>query len=711
MQSCLRRSAVPLYAASSLVFSSFFVASAEAQSVAAEPGDVVSVEEIVVTADLRERRLSDVPASVSVLDTAQIERLAVQHFEELTAVVPNLNWSGDGHRARYFQIRGVGELEQYQGAPNPSVGLLIDDIDFSGIGSVATLFDLERIEVLRGPQGTRYGANAIGGLIYLKSAAPTDEFSGRVELTVGEDDARTLGAALGGAIGERTALRLSAQRHESDGFRDNPFLGRDDTNGREETTVRGKLKFEPSGDWQVDVAALYTDIDNGYDAFALDNSYTVLSDRPGRDAQESVGASVRIEGEDVGGNLLTSITAYADSEIAYGFDADWGNTESWAPITYDFISLNERERQTLSQEFRLASGEGRQLSGADWLLGVYALRLKESLDSLNQGEYFDPSFGPPDVLDDRLSSDYEATNVAAFGQLDMPLASSTTLSLGLRLERRSTDYRDSSGLVAGPDESMLGGELSLTHRFESGLNGYASLSRGYKAGGFNLGQTPDDAREFDQEGAWNVEIGLRSRALGGRLISQLAVFASRRDDQQVRSSVQLVPGDPTTFVFFTDNAARGESFGLEADLRWSPIAPLDLYLNVGLLDASFERYMSPTGDLSGRDQAHAPSYTFALGGRYSHHSGWFFQLDASGKDAFYFDVSHNQRSEAYELLNARTGFEADRWSLTLWARNLGDERYAVRGFFFGNEPPDFPPTLYTRLGDARQLGVTFNLEF
>ena len=87
------------------------------------------------------------------------------------------------------------------------------------------------------------------------------------------------------------------------------------------------------------------------------------------------------------------------------------------------------------------------------------------------------------------------------------------------------------------------------------------------------------------------------------------------------------------------------------------------------------------------------------------------QLDASAKDAFYFDVSHDQRSEAYSLINARTGLAADRWTVTLWVRNLTDERYAVRGFFFGNEPPDFPPTLYTRLGDARQAGVTFDLDF
>ena len=124
------------------------------------------IEEIVVTADFRERPQSEVAASITVLDSQQIRALADQHFEELIGSIPNLNWSDDGHRARYLQIRGVGELEQYQGAPNPSVGFLIDDIDFSGIGTVATLYDMQRVEVLRGPQGSRYGANALGGLVY-----------------------------------------------------------------------------------------------------------------------------------------------------------------------------------------------------------------------------------------------------------------------------------------------------------------------------------------------------------------------------------------------------------------------------------------------------------------------------------------------------------------------------------------------------------------
>ena len=670
------------------------------------------LEEIVVTADLRERVLTEVPTSISVLDARQIQNLSVQHFEELTLVVPNLNWSGDGHRARYFQIRGVGELEQYQGAPNPSVGFLIDDIDFSGIGTIGTVFDLERVEVLRGPQGTRYGANAIGGLIYMQSRAPSDDPDVRVQLTAADDNTRAAGLAAGGALGDSFAVRASLHRHEADGFRDNPWLGRGDTNGRDETTARARLRWLPSDDWSVNLALLYVDVDNGYDAFALDNSYTVLSDNPGPDGQESTGTSLRIESTALAAASFTSITSYASSDIAFGFDGDWGNEESWAPITYDFISDSTRQRDTLSQEFRLASTDQGKLAGADWLIGLYALRLDEDLATLNAGEYFDPDSGfPPDVLDDRLGSRYEATNVAAFGELDMPVSAATTFSVGLRLERRSTDYEDTTGLRAGPSENMWGGAFTLTHTFSDAVSAYAALSRGYKAGGFNLGIVPEDSRLFDQEIAWNIEAGVRASLLDGRLSLNSTVFASRREDQQVRTSVQLDPGDPTSFIFFTDNAARGDSIGLEAELRWYPTDEWQVFANLGLLRARFDEFENDFGSLTGRDQAHAPRYMLALGGRYIHPSGWFVQLDGSAKDDFYFDVSHNEKSRAYELINARTGFATDRWSLTLWGRNLADRNYAVRGFFFGNEPPDFAPTVYTRLGDARQVGVTFDWGF
>jgi outer membrane receptor protein involved in Fe transport len=272
----------------------------------------------------------------------------------------------------------------------------------------------------------------------------------------------------------------------------------------------------------------------------------------------------------------------------------------------------------------------------------------------------------------------------------------------MRLERRTTDYRDSTGLEQGPSESMSGGELTLSHDHSGTVTSFVSVSKGYKAGGFNLGFVPDDRREFGAEAMWNLEIGIKSSLADGALQINAALFHARRDRQQVRTSLQLIPGDPASFVFFTDNVAKGRTNGLEADLRWWPSDTWSLYAGLGLLDADFE---------SGRAQAHAPRYTLAIGGSYDHPGGFFAGLDIAAKDEFYFDVSHDQKSQPYELVNARVGLERDEWSVRLWARNLLDKEYAVRGFYFGNEPPDFPDTLYTRLGDPRQVGVTFDKRF
>lgn len=656
----------------------------------------IEIDEIIVTADFRERSAVDVPFSVSIMTTDVVDALSTQHFEELVNVVPNMNWSGDGHRARYFQIRGVGELEQYQGAPNPSIGFLIDDIDLSGIGTVATLFDIASVEVLRGPQGSRYGANALGGLIYLRSAEPTAERSGRLLVSIGDDDARSIGLATGGPVNDSATVtyRVSAQKFESNGFRENEFLNRKDTNGRDETTLRGRMRFEPSETLEANVSVLYAKIDNGYDAFSLDNSLTMLSDKPGKDAQESLGASLRLDWITGGGLTVTSITSYADSKIAFDFDADWGNADSWAPVTYDYVSLSDRTRETIGQEFRLGAER--------WLVGLYALRLEDEVVTVNLGDYYDPFYDWADSLQDSFASDYTATNVALFGQYDVELAAETRFSSGLRLERRTTDYLDSSALSAGPSESMWGGELGISHALGGSANAYASLAKGYKAGGFNLGVVPDGRRNFDTEKMLTLEAGLKSRLRDGQLQLDVAVFYNRRSDQQVRTSEQLVAGDPASFVFFTDNVGEGEALGLEVDLRWSLADDWEVFGTAGLIDATFQ---------NGREMAHAPPFTLAVGLAYRNPTGFFARLDATAKDAFYFDVGHDQKSEPFELLNARLGYEGESWLLSLWAKNLFDEYYAVRGFYFGNEPPDFPDTLYTRPGDPRQVGITIEKRF
>ncbi len=689
------------------VLPSIVSAQADSESAAADFDQAgVGYEEIVVTADYLGRSINELPASITALDAEAIQSLTVQHFEELVNTIPNLNWSGDGHRARYFQIRGIGERSQYEGAPNPSVGFIIDDIDFSGIGTIGTLFDIERVEVLRGPQAIRYGANALAGLIYMQSTTPGEDRNGRARLLVGDDNTFGGGVATSGALGESTFGRVSVDYYQSDGFRDNPFLGRTDTNGRDELSIRGKLVHETDDDSVITLSGLYVNVDNGYDAFALDNTLTMLSDDPGRDTQESIGASLRFE-KPLASVDFTSITAIADSDIEFDFDADWGNTESWAPIVYDFESLNDRQRTTLSQDFRFA---GESDSGSQWLFGLYALKLDEDLRTLNLGEY-DDGFFAGNFDEPPFDSEYEATSVAAYGQGVFTLSDVAQLDVGLRIERRSTDYSDSNGTTASPSETMNGGHITLTFQNSEDVSTFVGVSKGFKAGGFNLGLVPDGRRDFDREELWNLEAGFRAALADDRLDLSVTAFYSIRDDQQVSTSFQLDPNDPASFIFFTDNATQSTSFGLEADARWQVSDAMQLYATLGLLDTEFDDFVTEEVDNTGRALAHAPDYTFSAGGVYAWDSGWFARLDVTGRDAFFFSDSHDQRSESYELVNARVGYDADTWSIELWARNLFGEDYAVRGFFFGNEPPNFPDTLYTRAGDPRHVGLTAEYRF
>jgi iron complex outermembrane recepter protein len=666
------------------------------------------LSEVIVTAGWRHIAARELPASVSVLATRAIHEAGVQHFEEILPLVPNLNWSGGSSRPRYFQIRGVGELDQYQGAPNPSVGFLVDDIDFSGAGMPATLFDIKQIEVLRGPQGTRYGANALAGLITMTSEDPTADWRAKIEATVGDDAARGAGVVLSGPLARREDLgfRFGFQRQRSDGFRRNAFLGRNDTNGRDEASTRAKLRWQPSADLDVKLTALYINLDNGYDAFAIDNSFTVLSDEPGKDSQRSTAASLRIDWRANKAVSLVSTTSVANSNIVASFDGDWGNDQSWgAAGPYEFFSETLRHRRTMAQDLRaLSSPEGR-VGVFDWVLGVYGLRLEEDNAQHDRGFYFG-------ATDFQLASRYRATNASVYGELQGDLGGAWHLTAGLRLEQRDASYSDSAGTAFAPRDRMWGGQIAVSRALDVHRTVYASISRGYKAGGFNIGlAVPDARRQFTPEFLWNGEIGLKGDWWNGRIGSETSVFYMLRRHQQVGTSYQLNPGDPLSFIFFTDNAARGVNYGVESAWHWRVSPRWRADATLGILRTRYEEYFYGDRDLSGRDQAHAPRYDFSAALTYRHPHGFFARADWSGKDSFYFDASHDQRSSAYDLLNVRAGFEAGRWLASLWLHNAFDRHYAVRGFFFGNEPPDFANKLYQRWGDPRQYGLSLSYLF
>ena len=683
------------------------------------PSSLTIDEEILVTADFRQAKLFDLGVSATVIDAETINQRDATHLEQVLNLAPNVNFASGASRGRFFQIRGIGERSQFVEPMNASVGLIVDGIDMTGIGGAATTLDIQQVEVLRGPQGTLFGANALAGMINMVSGNPTGTFSGKLQGSVGEHDTRSFEALASGPMTETLGYRLAYSNYQSDGFQKNAFLDTDDTADFDEQTLRAKLRWEPGKDWLLDLTGLYVDIDNGYDGFSLDNTRTTFSDQPGHDRQETLAGSAQITWRAHQAFDVEALVSRTDADLEYGFDEDWsfeGFCEAFECLASSFSSFDNyiRDNENTTTDLRLVSNTDADEMG--WVLGAY---YRDQTQELRRVYTF---------LEDDFVRDYDTQNTALYGQLDIPLAERLKLTTGLRYEEREADYADSDGAAFEPDEDMWGGKLALEYRAPGGGLWYALASRGYKAGGVNSDSAvPDAQREFDTETMWNYELGVKTSLWNNRLNLQANLFFQDRDDVQTgQSLVQPFEGEdcPCQFIDFTTNATAGQSYGLETELNWQVNNFTQAFASLGLLGSQFDDFLNfshvdanpETGepvDMDGRELPQAPNYQFALGAVFQLTEHWYTRLEMEGKDDFFYSSRHEVKSDAYELFHARIGYRAERWDLALWARNITDEDVKVRGFgSFGNDPrKGFAVEPFHQFGEPRFVGVTASYRF
>ncbi|MAM69534.1 MAG: TonB-dependent receptor [Gammaproteobacteria bacterium] len=662
-----------------------------------------AIQEIIVSADFRQQSLAEIPGSVSIISNELIERRHARHLEEILLDAPNVNIASGSNRARFFQIRGIGERGQFAEPLNSSVGVMIDQVDYSGAGNAALLYDVEQVEVLMGPQGTRYGSNALVGLINIKTRDPQTENGFGMQVEAADYASHSLGAYVTGPLSETLQYRLSGLISESDGFSTNLNLDRP-TNQRQENMLRGKLSWQASETVNLDLSLSRLELDNGYDAFSLDNTRDTLSDQPGVDRLDSQALSANLSIDSFAPARLEIITGFSDSDIVYGYDEDWTYT-GFHPFEYSSTDYYFRDRDTASTELRLISKDDGLLfnDSTNWIVGLYRLQQEVSL----RRAY---TYLPTD-----FTSQYEIERLAVFAESNTSLNSNWSFDIGLRLEQFDATYTDSTALNFMPDESLSGGKLALNyHTADAGLF-YLSAARGYKAGGFNTdGSLDADLREFDSEELWNYEIGYKGSHLNDTLQAQIALFYMDREEVQIASSTtRLRPDMSTEFIDYTGNAAEGSNYGLELSGNWQLQNDLSFFASAGLLKSKYANFINSAGDdLSGREQAHAPSYQFSVGTEYFFSSSLSINLNVQGKDRFYYSDSHNLQSEAYALLNASLNWQLDDWRISLWGRNLTDKDYFVRGYYFGNDPRDgYTAKAYTQFGEPRRVGLSLSADF
>jgi outer membrane receptor protein involved in Fe transport len=663
----------------------------------------VEIEEIIVNADYRQSSVNEISSSVTVLDANLIQQKNAQHLEDILSDAPNVNFSSGASRARFYQVRGIGERGQFAEPLNSSVGVIIDGVDFSGIGNAALLYDVEQVEILLGPQGTRYGSNALAGLINLQSKAPSIETSYGLQLESANYNSSGVAGYISGSASKALRYRLSAQKNKSDGFNTNQFLNKE-TNKRDEGLIRGKLEWSVSDTVQLDVTASTVDIDNGYDAFSLDNDRDTLSDQPGFDRQQSDLLSAKLSLNQFEKFKVEALAGYANSDTEYGYDEDWVFS-GFHPWEYSSTDQYFRDRETRSAELRFVSSDSGLIFSdtTDWVFGLYSLQ--QEVDLRRAYTFLAADF----------TSRYDIDRFAVFGEINTALNNNWSLSLGLRGENFDATYVDSNGVGFSHDENLVGGKVSLSYRTPDNDLLYASVSRGYKTGGFNTdGSLDSDLREFDSEELINYEIGYKGYFYNDQLKTQLALFFMDRDDVQISSSVVRTRDDGSSeFIDYVGNAAAGTNYGLELSANFQATDIISLHGSLGLLKTEYKNFINSAGDdLSGRQQAHAPDYQYTLGAEIELASNVHLDVNVQGKDSFYFSDSHSIRSSDYDLVNASLTYDWNEWQLTLWGRNLSDEDYLVRGFFFGNDPRDnYAAKGYTQLGEPRRIGLTINVDY
>jgi iron complex outermembrane receptor protein len=689
----------------------------EATTAADEVGDDTATSDIVVTARRSEETLQRVPSSISAFNERALDRIQATDTTGLQGAVPNLNIvQGRGSsNATNIYIRGVGQPDALQ-TFDPAVGVYVDDVYLSRIrGNQLDLLDPERIEVLRGPQGTLYGKNTIGGALKFVTRKPGQDFRATGSIAIGSYDQFDLKGAVSGPISDTLAAGVAVMRSKRDGFVEDRNDSRE-YNDRDSVGGRAALAFTPSSNVRIDLTADVSKDDSKLNVGRPVNNLStfsgttlVVTDPVGSGSYDWRGAttpglpnSTEMTHWGLSGTAaidltdqltLRSITAYRELDTDDFIDIDATEFE----IGDVFVGVDQKQ---FSQEFQ-ATYTGDRLSG---VVGLYYL--KEDIQSHQEAyadDLFGPLFGNPSFLR-TIDDDLTTKSYAAYANASYAILPDLRVSAGLRYTKETKDYfRTTSTFLAGlpflptfvftPDDSWSDWSpmASVDWQVTPTTMLYARVAKGFKSGGFNgRANGPTESTTYDPETVWSYEAGFKT-TLAGQLRLNGAVFHSNYEDFQARISDQ---SDPLTPLLSVVNAGKLEINGAELEASWTPVDRLLLDAQIGYLDAEYKEFFDdrfPGDSRAFQTPAFSPKWTLRFGGQYG------FDLGGPGSITIGAQTRYKSRTalsvdntipgtttevdglfqKAYWLHDARIVYEtADKhWAIGLYGNNLSDRAY------------------------------------
>lgn len=623
------------------------------------------IKSITVTAQKTEQISQDVPMSLSVFDEYWIKDTKIETVKDIAQYTPNFMVFDYGSGLVRPVVRGLSSAVTSLSA---SAGMFIDGIPvLNGVGYDEVLMDIERIEVLKGPQGTLYGKDTLSGAINIITKQPDNETRGKVALEVGEDNKREISlSASGPVVRDKFYVGISAKHYEKDGFVKNTFLNNREDD-REYKYGKLVLRTTPTDNLDISLISSILDRDNGgpanNDTSVLQKDKEVYSDLESENTSSSKMHALRIK-YDFGNYQLLSITTKRDVEDITKTDQDYTNI--YEKTRHMF---KNNEYGNLSQELRLSSST----DSLNWLVGVYADKDDNTLD-YHYNRYIPARrmmFNGHDIYD------VDARSLGIFTHGDYSLTDKLNIIAGIRYDndkkyfKERLDSFDPTGAELA-DESNSYSEISpkfgLTYKLNDTSSVYATVSKGYKSGGYYAFAPTDEQKQYEKETLISYEIGTKNSFLDNRLILNSAVFYMDVDDMQVSTYI-----DVTTL--YLSNAAKATSKGLEFDLKYALNENISLYAAYGLNITKFDEFSDARGDYSDNYNPHAPKYNYNIGMSYRDASGFFGRVDLNGYGKTYLNKENTISRDPYEIVNAKIGYESSSYDIYLYASNLFDEEY------------------------------------
>ena len=654
--------------------------------------EITEMENITVTANKIEENIQDVPQSISVIDEFVLDEKGITEIADVINEIPNMTVSTGTH-GNAVSFKGL--IPSMFTNNNPVV-LYIDGVPTTDQYSFgASLANVERIEVLRGPQGTLYGKDAIGGVINIVTKKPTNAYSGKIGLEYGKFNFMQGLFNVNGPLKNDTLFfGLNGQYRQDDGWIDNIHEGMDsDADESKDQRVSGYLLYTPTDRFSARLTLSDDTVEESWtQGYSLPNgthidfadredAETVDFDHPTDIERDNSSQSLHLS-YNFDTMTLVSTTTHSQFDMDAIYDADYGNTPLYAGLN----QFNYHEMDSYTQELRLS---GKNQSGIRWVGGIYF-----DTEEREQGPYgmqfpnFDPeTYAPLGVYEMNSESEMDNTTYAAFGQVIVPFGDRFELTLGGRYQHIEKEidldmYYLPLGME-GPAMFSMSGEkewdvflpkAAVNYRLNDRWSTYASYSQGYMPGGFNYfanSGTVDD-NSFDAQQSKNYEIGIKGTLDRFRMSASL--FYMDIEDIHVYKSYG-------GSLYFTDNAESAHSQGAELEFGYHLTDAMELTGAFGLIEAEYDTYDAGDGiSFDGQDIQNTPAYTANAGLFYSHPGGFYSRVDtkAAGDVHFYDDGNKTfPKEDAYITFDAKIGYQTGAWDFYLYGKNLTDEEYIV----------------------------------